>query len=197
MRVPEISRALHHDPNRSGALRDLFERLRLNEAVSKEPLFWLQYSILMSRDNNLRAAEGFIRTAYLHAESSPGFRTFQIDTYALKLFLLIEQREGSTVPIARFDEIIEKMERIRLMIGEEGIRGDAIQVVKSVAPFISARVAAFSKGEKISLVRHVNLMIQELDLLSREEEVVTGARESRKSLSNGLQTILEFDAKLR
>ena len=197
MRVSEIIQVLQHDSNRIGAVRDLFERLRLDEALNEEPLFWLQYSILMSHDNDLRAAEGFIRTAYLRAESSPGFRTFQIDTYALRLFLSIEQKGEPTVRVARFDEIVDKMERIRLMIGEEGIRSHAIQVLKHVAPFVSTRIAAFSTGEKIALVQHCNLLIQELDLLSRDEQDRKEVRASRMSLLSGIQTILEFDAKLQ
>ena len=173
----------------------LFERLRLDEAINKEPLFWLQYSILMAYNDDLRTAEGFIRTAYMHAEASPGFRTFQIDTYALRLFLSIEQRGEPTVRVDRFDEIIEKMERIRLMIGEEGTRSHAIEVLKNVAPFVSARISGFSKGEKIALVQHLNLLIRELNRLSPDEEDGSRVRDARVSLSVGIQTILKFDAR--
>ena len=104
MRVSRMIRVFRHDGNRMFALRNMFERLRLDDGVNCEPLFWLQYSILMLEDNDLRAAEGFLRTAYWRAESSPGFQTFQIDTHALRLLLLIELGESVDGRIVRFDE---------------------------------------------------------------------------------------------
>ena len=93
MRVSLLNRALSGDPDRLVAMKRLFERLRRDVDVNREPLFWLQYSILMTEDEDLVTAETFIRNAYSKALNSPGFHTFQIDTYALKLFLLIERKE--------------------------------------------------------------------------------------------------------
>lgn len=141
MRFSNLKRALKHDPNYSSSLRDLFERLHRDIGVNEEPLFWLQFSILMTDADDLSAAEVFINTAYKRAEASPGFQTFQIDTYALKLLLLIEQRIGGDDSVGRFKDIIDKLGRVRSMIGEESRRFHAIEVLKEIEPFVAARIA--------------------------------------------------------
>ena len=83
MRCSGLNRTLSRDPNRSDALAALYERLARDEDVNREPLFWLQYAILMNDRSELVAAERFITTAYERARAIPDFRTYQIDTYAL------------------------------------------------------------------------------------------------------------------
>ncbi len=150
MRFSVLERALSGDPDYIRSLVGLFEHLRRDLGVNKEPLFWLQYSILMTAANDLHAAEGFIRTAYARAQESSGFQTFQIDTYALKLLLQIEQRSSES-KVDRFDEIADKLERVNSMIGDENRRIHAIQVLEGIEPFVGARIAAFSTGERMRL----------------------------------------------
>ena len=193
MTISRMRRAIQHDSDKTVSLCDLFERLRLDSAVNDEPLFWLQFSILKTQASDLRTAENFIRNAYLRANDNPGFRTFQIDTYALRLFLMIETREDANNRVERFEEIVEMLERIRTMIGDEGIRLHAILVLKDVEPFVAARVSSLSTRERITLVRHINLLTQKLDDMSQPERVETGASASRKCLSGALKTILDFE----
>jgi hypothetical protein len=80
MRVSNLKRALRKDPHHDASLINLFERLRRDIDVNREPLFWLQYSILMIDAGDLEAAERFQDTAYERARQSPGFQTYQIDT---------------------------------------------------------------------------------------------------------------------
>ena len=57
------------------------EGLHRDIGVNNEPLFWLQYSILMMDSDDLIAAERFLGTAYARASKIHGFRTFQMDTH--------------------------------------------------------------------------------------------------------------------
>ena len=190
MRFSILSRALRNDPHRQGPLITLFERLRRDIDVNQEPLFWLQYSILMTDADDLPEAEGFIRTAYTRAAASPGFQTFQIDTYALRLWLLIEQHAEGANRVARFDEIIEKMERVRSMIGDESRRFHAVQVLEGIEPFVSARVSAFSTAEMSTLVYHSALLIENLDQLSLDDRAQTGSDQVKASILRAKQRIL-------
>ncbi len=143
--------------------------------MNKEPLFWLQYAILMTEADDLEVAESFIETAYRRAEDIPGFRTYQIDTYALRLLLIAETRSTDPGEIQRFDRIIEKMEQVRSMIGEESYRWHAVQVFAEVEPFVALRGSSMSNGEQIALVYQMRLFLQRLELLSQEAREETGA----------------------
>ena len=129
MRFSTLYQAFRRDVRRLEALSDLFERWRRNDLMNREPLFWLQYAILMTERNDFEIAESFIETAYSRAAEIPKFRTYQIDTYALRLLLIVETRSEVSEEIRRFDRIIEKLEEVRAMIGEESYRWHAIQVV--------------------------------------------------------------------
>ena len=182
MRFSALYRAMANDPSRIERIKLLFDRLHRDVDMNREPLFWLQYSILMTEAEDLAAAEAYIETAYSRAHDSPGFQTFQIDTYALKLFLLIEQREEKGQSVKRYEDIVEKLERVRSMIGQENRRYHAIQVLDGVDPFVVSRVLDLSTDEKNGLVYHINLLVDRLDNLSPEQKALTRAND----ISNGL-----------
>ena len=175
MRYSTLERALRNDPHRISSLLGLFDRLHRDIDVNQEPLFWLQYSILMTAADDLPAAERFITTAYARAAESQGFQTFQIDTYSLRLLLEIERRAVDQDTSARFGQIVEKLERVRLMIGDESRRFHAIQVLEGIEPFVSARISTFSTYEKNTLVYHLALLIDKLAQLSPDERAQTEA----------------------
>ena len=191
IRFSFLYRALTNDPNRIEALKALFDRLRQNEEMNREPLFWLQYSILMTEADELEAAEAFIRTAYSRAAASPGFQTFQIDTFALKLFLLAEERDKEGNTIGRFEDIVERLDRVRSMIGEENKRYHAVQVLEGVDPFVAARVSQMSLGEKKALMYHIDLLADSLRKLTRDDEEEPGADRIRGALVRAKQRIVE------
>lgn len=195
MRFSVLEDALSNDPDHLRALETLFDQLHRDIDVNQEPLFWLQYSILMTVADNLPAAEGFIRTAYARADASLGFQTFQIDTYALRLFLLIEQRTEDRSEVKRFDEIIEKMERVRSMIGDESRRFHAIQVLEGIEPFVSARLSAFSTSDKSALVYHLALLIESLDQLSPGQRAQTGSDVVKASIIRAKDRIVAHTVK--
>ena len=193
MRVSALSSALQDNPHRIDSLKVLFERLRQDDEINLWPLFWLQYSILMTEANDLTTAESFIRTAYIRADALSGFLTFQIDTYAAKLFLIIEEQNTEETSVARFDEIVERLSRVRSMISDESRRRHAVQILQHVEPFVSARVSAFSNGEKVALVQHLNLLIQELKGIPSEEAISARSRFIVNSLERSIGYILRFD----
>jgi len=195
MRFSVLKRALSNDPDHLSSLVSLFDRLRRDIDVNQEPLFWLQYSILMTAADDLPAAEGFIRTAYERAAASPGFQTFQLDTYALKLLLLVEQRAEGANKNERFEEIIKNMERVRSMIGDESRRFHAVQVFEGIEPFVAARVSAFSTTEMNALVYHLALLIENLDQLSPDDRAQTGSDQVRASVIRAKERILAHSAK--
>ena len=190
LRFSVLDRALRNDPHRLGSLISLFERLRCDIGVNQEPLFWLQYSILMTAAEDLESAESFINTAFSRASASPGFQPFQIDTYALRLLMLIEQRAKDETSIKRFEQIIEKLERVRSMIVEDSRRFHAIQVLEGIEPFVSARVEAFSTAESNAMVYHLALLIQNLEELSPDERAKTGSDLVKDSVTRAKQKIL-------
>ena len=193
MRYSILARALKNKLDRSEVLADLFERLRHDIDVNREPLFWLQYSILMTDSENYQAAEGFIRTAYERAAAIPGFRTFQIDTYALKLFLLIEREREDETRVERFEQIIEKLEAVRSMIWEESLRFHAIQVLDEIKPFVVSRLCALSYEEKRALNQHLQLLEKNLADLPEIVQGETGSEMIRRNILHAMALITTND----
>ena len=190
MRFSILHRALKGDSDRLTSLNELFDRLHRDNEVNQEPLFWLQYSILMTASDNLRAAESFIRTAYSRATERPGFRTFQIDTYALKLLLRIEGIAQDSPKVERFEEIIEKLDKVRSMIWDESRRFHAVQVIEDIEPFVVSRVSVLSVEEREALVQHLGMMRDTLDGLPESVRVATGSGTIRNSVNRARERIL-------
>ena len=78
MRYSRLNRTLSKDPDRSDALAELYERLARDEDVNREPLFWLQYAILMNDRRELLAAERFVTTAYERAGAISNFKPIKL-----------------------------------------------------------------------------------------------------------------------
>ncbi|AXV77427.1 hypothetical protein CJO79_10880 [Ralstonia solanacearum] len=158
MRFSALDWALRRDPNRHAVLMALYDRLHRDSAVNAEPLFWLQYAILMMEVDNLEAAERFLLTAYNRAGESPGFKTYQIDTQALRYVLVRETRDSAT-SVARYDMLIEKLRLVVPMLAEESHRAHAVHVMKDIEPFVNARVNALSVTQKNELVTELDKVL--------------------------------------
>ncbi len=155
MRFSALDWALRRDPNRHVVLAALYDRLHRDSAVNSEPLFWLQYAILMMEVDKLEVAESFLLTAYSRAEESPGFKTYQIDTQALR-YVLRREAQDSAISVTRFEMLIEKLRLVVPMLTEESHRAHAVQVMKDVEPFVKARVSALSVTQKNELVAELD-----------------------------------------
>ena len=195
MRFSNLERALSNDSHRLESLAILFDRLHRDTEVNLEPLFWLQYSILMTASENLEAAERFIRTAYSRAEDRSHFRTFQIDTYALRLYLLLETHANDAPTVFRFDEITDKLEKVRSMLWEDSRRYHAIRVLDGIEPFVVERMAALATSEKIALVEYLGFLIKDLEQLPGEIQLETGSEAIRNSVNRARERIKRDRAK--
>lgn len=194
MRFSPLYQAFRNDVGLIERLTDLFERWRRDDLINKEPLFWLQYAILKTEANDLELAESFIETAYGRAREIPGFRTYQIDTYALRLLLIAETRSADAGPVTRFDRIIDKLEQIRPMIGDTNYRWHAVQVLAEMEPFASIRAASMSNGERIALTYQLRLLLQQMRLLSDEARDETGAAKIEKKVERSIDAIVDADS---
>ena len=190
MRFSNLEKALANDLDRLDSLSHLFDKLHRDIEVNQEPLFWLQYSILMTASENLDAAERFVRTAYSRAADRPKFRTFQIDTYALRLFLQIESRLDKSSTVERFDEIIGNLEKVRSMIWEESRRYHAVRVLEGIEPFVIRRVSGLSGVERGGLTQYLDLLITDLDGLPESVQMETGSMGVRNSVSRARERLV-------
>lgn len=180
IRFSALNRALRQDPDRSTALIALYERLHRDSAVNAEPLFWLQYSILVMSVDNLHAAERFLVTAYDRAKDSPGFKTYQIDTQALRCILVCETQDSAT-DVTRFDQLMEKLRVVIPMLAEESHRFHAIQVMRDIEPFAAARGNVLSLEQKNELVAELDKIILALahfDIVTQAENASLPVGES-------------------
>ncbi len=191
MRFSVLYRALSDNPERISMLSDLFEQWRRHDLMSREPLFWLQYAILMTESNELDAAESFIEMAYSRAAEIDGFQTYQIDTYALKLMLIIETGSLEASRVLRFDKIVEKLDRVRSMIGDDNHRIHAVEVLSEIEPFVSARIGSMSESERVALIYQTALLMQKLSALSQEEKIASGAGQVMLKIGHVREIILQ------
>ena len=182
MQVSFLNKAINNTSGNFDRLVNLFEQLRAVDGVRKEPLFWLQYAILMNRINDTVTAEHFIQSAYESAAKLDGFETFQIDTFSLRLFLRIETESVEDSKVSRFDKIISKLDRVRETIGDESKRYHAIDVLQSVEPFVQARISVLSGNEMMALEESLKLIDAALSKMTIDERVYTGSDLVRTTL---------------
>jgi hypothetical protein len=109
MQYSNLHHMLRRQPDVTKLIAATYERLRYDERINDEPLFWLQYAIGMAEDGKLVAAQEFIDTAYDRAARRAGFQTYQIDTQAFRIALQLETTVGPGVPVTNFRKLIEKM----------------------------------------------------------------------------------------
>lgn len=171
-------------------IESLFQNLQRDIEVNKEPLFWLQYAILESEMKNFAEAESFLDTAYKRAESSPGFQTFQIDTYALRLLLRIEELNSSK-DVIRFEQILTTSELVLSMITDQNRRFHAIQVLEGFEPFVKARAHVMSVSERNAMVFQLSRLESALSGLSSEIRAETGSDLIKRSLARSREYIVK------
>lgn len=148
-----------------------YERGRRNELINMEPLFWLQYCIFQMHLGELPFAEEYIRTAYDRAMNRKGFQTYQIDTYALSLYMRLEEAAPQSSPVSRFGIIREKLEQVREMVNDGNHRNFALESLSKVESFILARINGLQKHEKVQMVYELNLIADRFEGLPLEVRI--------------------------
>lgn len=158
MKYSALEQAVRRDSDGHGALTKLYDRLHRDSFVNNEPLFWLQYAILMIAVDDLGAAELFLSTAYDRAAKTPGFKTYQIDTQSLRYYLMREARDQDAIVVC-YDKIYEKLLLVIPMLDDDSHRAHAVAVMKDIEPFVRARVNALSLPQKNELVREIDRIL--------------------------------------
>jgi len=174
----------------NGVIIGLYERLRYDQRINDEPLFWLQYAIAVSEAKQLLPAEQFIKTAYERAAAQSGFRTYQIDTQAFRILLLIEEETAAGAPVARIQQILEKFELLTSMLGEESHRTFAIRVLDEVMPFLQKRRDDLTSAEKGAVVFWIAKTVDALAALPKEYRAAVGSDLTRNRLVAAKQLLL-------
>ncbi|UEM08177.1 SIR2 family protein (plasmid) [Skermanella rosea] len=151
MAYSSLRRTLRGKVDPEAIIIGIYERLRYDERVNAEPLFWLQYAIAMAETTRLDTADEYIGTAYRKAQDLPGFQTYQIDTQAFRIALLRATQQNRGQPIFNIDVILEGIERIDAMLGDESHRSYAVKVLDYLQPFVAARISDLAAGERTAL----------------------------------------------
>lgn len=182
MAYSSLRRTLRSKGDSDNLIPSIYERLRYDERVNSEPLFWLQYAIAMAEKPRLDTADEFIATAYRKAEDLPGFQTFQIDTQAFRIALMraTEQRAGQA--IFNIDAVLVGIERIDAMFGDGSHRSYAVKVLEHVKPFVTARLHDLSVGERTALQYWLLKVEKSLSLLPNDFKATSGSEVIRKSI---------------
>ncbi|MGS4989772.1 SIR2 family protein [Roseibium sp. RP-7] len=184
LRFSFLDGLLNSQPDRASHIQEIFESGRRDIYISREPLFWLQYSIFMQDCGEWSVAERHLETAYKRAEENPGFLTYQLDTNYLGLCFEMEMKEPLGSAVVRIETIIELTQKSKEMISEGNHRGHVLKVLNKFENFLRKRGVDLSKGEAVSLTFNIELLISELENLSIDEKVEWGSEETRLNLIN-------------
>jgi hypothetical protein len=190
MAFSNLRRLLSGKPGNEGTIEQLFARLSRDVLINDEPLFWLQYSIAKLDAGDLPIAENFLKTAYVRAAKQKGFRTYQLDTHALRLLLILEAAESPSSPIGRFADIVAKTELIISMIGDESHRDHAVRALEGFEEFVGKRKAGMGTQEKNVLVFLLSQLIGGLGGLSESARATSGADAVRSALERAKDALL-------
>lgn len=191
MKVSTLKR-LVKGATQDALLTGLFDRLHRDIGVNNEPLFWLQYSILMMDLGELAAAERFLNTAYSRADALYGFKTFQLDTHALRILLILESADADSKTITRFEQILTRLDEVASMLGEISHRPYALRALKELETFVDARASALTTMECNGLLAQLERLIKILQAVSTGEETYAQSQQALISVENSKMAILRL-----
>lgn len=182
MAYQRLYQLFRHTQRHAPLIIPIYERLRRDTLVNAEPLFWLQYAIVMADQKRLDAAEEYIQTAYRRAAEIQGFRTYQIDTQAFRISLMHAASEPTGSEISNMDAILDGFGRINSMLGDGNHRSYAVRVLESVRPFVLARRADMSSVERQAVRTLIRQLAETLGALSSDWKAETGSEAVRIQL---------------
>jgi len=197
LRYSKLSEILGDAADRDQQIDRLYELGRDNSHLNAEPLFWLQYSIQAQSSGNLDLAELHMATAYERANATPGFKTYQLDTYSFNLYLDLEIRNYRATTIDRYEKIVERLTLFNTMLGDGNHRHHVIAVLQKFEQFVQRRKNAIRSQEAVQLVYLTHLIINVLSRYSREDRALLGSDIALHSLERAagiLATIKRADS---
>lgn len=167
-----------------------YTRLSNDKAVNDEPLFWLQYAIFMKRTGDIANARMFLNTGYKRAKDIEGFKTFQLDTQALSIYLL-EEIVSTSPTVEGLEDIVASIKLVSDMISEQSHRQYAIEVLGEVPAFVEARQLALESAEKVALVFQLHRASDTLKGLTVEEKAYSGSEIVRTKLDEAIAKLVK------
>lgn len=170
----------------------IYERLRHDERINEEPLYWLQYAIAVAEEGNLDLAQDFIDTAYNRAALRPGYQTFQIDTQAFRILLLIETRANVGQVVKRVGEIIERLELFNTMLSEDSHRTYVLNVLEHIGPFVQRRYPDLTQPEKVAIVFWLSRIGNTLEGVPAEYKARVGSMHTKEILDAARETLIRL-----
>ncbi len=132
----------------------------------------------------------FLNTAYDRARQIQGFKTYQLDTQALSIYLLKEIKSSSPT-VEGLEKILSSIKLITDMISEQSHRQYAIQVIDEIPMFIDVRRHTLENAEKVALVFELNRTSITLAHLPIEEKVYSGSELVRTRLEQAIAKLTE------
>lgn len=182
-----ISSLLGNAPRKRKAITDLYETLRENILVNNEPLFWLQYSIFMQDVGNFSMARNHLETAYIRAEATEGFRTYQLDTNYLKLILQAPADEkdfpGDT------ETLFDLIDKVHEMLTAPDHRVHAIRVLEDINIFCVNHGKDLSDGERQRLSIQCFGIVKTLEALDTSIRIEFNTERSRSAVEKAIALI--------
>jgi hypothetical protein len=167
----------------------LYEKVRHDERVNSEPLFWLQYAIACSDIPRLDMSWAYIQAAYRRAEMIPGYETFQIDTQACRIALALSIEQPPGQPISLIQDILDLLDRVNSMISEESHRTYAVRVLEGLEQLCRLRGRDLSLSEANALVFWMNTLLRSLDLMPHEFKLKSDSEKARQAISNAITAL--------
>lgn len=180
--------------NFEGLAGDFYEKLRNDEFVSREPLFWLQYAIFNSslEDSNgskLNTAIALLNTAYEKAATLENFSTFQIDTFAIGLYSQVLTAGDQITP-----DRIQPLKRLLSLVPELAKDSDRHYLANGFEHFkhflserrddLSNEDAANLRGSLQAIIDAVEDKLAEERNLTGQDDFVLLVKQCRTLLSN-------------
>lgn len=188
MKYSTLQRLLRFNSNLDEELEAHYERLSNDKDINAEPLFWLQYAILMKTSGNIANARLFLNTGYERARRIDGYKTFQLDTQALSIYML-EERASNDEAVGNLTVIVDAIRIISNMIGDQSDRQYAIEVIGEIPAFIEVRHSVLKDPEKIALIFELNRAIRNLAALPLEEQTYSGSELVRAELEKAVAVL--------
>jgi hypothetical protein len=184
-----LQKFLRFHVNSEELISSQYERLSHDRDVNAEPLFWLQYAIFMKNIGDIVNARRFLNTGYARASDIKGFKTFQLDTQALSIYLA-EEALSSNPTVEGLDGIIDALRTVTDMISDASHRYHAIDVVGEVPKFVDTRKDALKDAERVALVFELNRASKALGSLTADDQVYTGSAIVRSKLEAAIAALV-------
>ncbi|WP_198135126.1 SIR2 family protein [Rhodopseudomonas palustris] len=177
-------------PDGANKIIGLYGRLQRDVGIQEEPLFWLQYAIAMTEADSAEIAEGFLRTAYRKAAEAGDFATYQLDTFALRLYLKLEEKAEVGRSVSRIKMILYSTKLVSGMIGDQNHRAYAVRVLEGWLPFVASRVADLTGSQKTKCLAAVDDLLHKISGLSAAVRAETGSDQVKSDLEAAKRTLL-------